>query len=191
MPTLIIPGAIQVSIRMECSGQAVVNVIGLDRNFVDDMNVAANNVKNAWEAAGGPLILKPTQVKVLSYRAVDLNAGGAVAEVASTKTGGLSTAQLSTMSSSALVNIGASTRNRSQRGRLYHGPLSETQIDADGRTIPVTTQTSLLQAYTQFKNALDTAGTPWAVLSRKNLSFTRVTSLSVQPVIATQRRRQR
>lgn len=191
MAQLIIPGAIQVAIRMECSGQEVVNVIGLDRNFVSDVGQAAQNVKTAWEATGGPLRLKPSLLKVISYRAVELNESGAVAEVASSASGSVGTSQLATMASSALVNIGAATRNRAQRGRLYHGPLTEGDINGDGRTVLPASVTALGNAYIQFRNQLDAAGTPWAVLSRKNLSFSRVTQVTVQPIIATQRRRQR
>lgn len=191
MAQLLIPGAVQVAIRMECSGQDVLNVIGVSGNFDEDLTVIANKVKTAWEKTGGPLRLKFNGVKMIGYRAVRLDAGGSVADVPSSATGGITTGSLATMASSALVNIGTATRNRSQRGRLYHGPLLETDINPDGRTVQATIVTNITSAYNQFRTDLETGGNPWLVLSRKNLSSSPVQTVSVQSIIATQRRRQR
>lgn len=189
MATLVVPGAVQVTIKMECSGQEVINVIGLDLNFAPDMQTVANRVKTAWESVGGPLRLKPPALKMISYRAVNLNPSGEVAEVSSAAVGGGVNGALSTMASNALINIGAATRNRSQRGRLYHGPLVEGDIDSDGRRIAPSAVTAFTNGYTKLRNDLAAAGNPWVVISRKNASFVPVTTVQCQPVIATQRRR--
>lgn len=191
MVQLIIPGAAQVVIKGECSGQEVINVIGLNVAGTVSAESLANAVKTAYEATGGPLALKPTQFKMVSYKAMKLEANGAVAEVASAKTGGSSVPSLSTMAASALIILGGGTRSRSSRGRLYHGPLGETQIDADGRSINATYATQLQSAYNVFSNSIAASGHSWAVLSRKDSLARPVSQLTVASIIATQRRRLR
>lgn len=191
MVQLVIPGAVQVSIKMECSGQEVFNVIGVNGNFGENLTSVLTDVKTAWEAVGGPLRIKPSALRVVSYKAVALEPDGAIAEIGSTATGGLTTGTIATMASSALIILGGGTRNRSARGRLYHGPLHEGDINPDGRQLNTTFITAATAAYTQFRNQLNTSGNQWTVLSRKTSTAAPVESLSVAAIIATQRRRQR
>lgn len=191
MAQLLIPGAIQVSIKMECSGQDVVNVIGLSGDNFTDPNAAVAVVKAAWEKASGPMAIRSNLVRVVSYRAVVLSPVGSVAELGSSSVGGNTTVGISTMAAAALIGIGGATRNRSSRGRMYHGPIGEAQIDPDGRTLLTATRTQLTSVYTVFRNDLSAGGYPWVVLSRKNSTFTPVGEIAVSSIIATQRRRLR
>lgn len=188
---LVVPQTVQVGIEMQCSGQPVWNVLGFTNAFGSSPSYIMNLVKTEWERTNGPLKLKPSQVTMVGYHFMDLSStSGAVAFLGSTTAGGVTTA-LSTMASSALVKLSTGTRSRSQQGRLYHGPLGETQIDADGRTIASTYLTNLSAAYETFRVNMLAGNTGWQIISRKNSTSTGVTQLSVSGLVATQRRRQR
>lgn len=192
MATLVVPGAAQVGIEMTCSGQPVWNVIGLNIGATTQPpSVILAVVKTAWEKAAGPLKQRPTGVSMVGYHYTDLRTTtGAVGFLGSTTVGGNGT-QLSTMASAALVKLSTGTRSRSQQGRLYHGPLAETHINTDGRTLDATYSGLLQTAYTTFLNDMNTGGYPWAIISRKLLQFNDVDTASPASVIATQRRRLR
>lgn len=190
VPTLIIPNAFQVAIEAEAGGQPVVNVIGVT-NAAGTAAGAAAAVKAAWEQANGPLSRLSSLVSARLYRAVDLSSAfGDIAEVTSSAVGGVTTTNsLSTLAASALVTWNGSTRSRSTRGRMYYGPLTETNLNPDGRTLPTATLATFNTMFDLFRTSLASAGYPLAVLSRKNEAAYPVTSSAVQSVIATQRRR--
>lgn len=188
---LVVPQTVQVAIEMTCSGQKVYNVLGFTNAFGSSPSYILNLVKTEWERTNGPLKLKPSQVAMVGYHFTDLSSSsGAVAFLGSTTTGGVTTA-LSTMASSALIKLSTGTRSRSQQGRLYHGPLGETQIDADGRTVASSYVTSLNTAYDTFRVNMAAGNCGWQIISRKNLVSTGITTVSASPLVATQRRRQR
>lgn len=190
MATLIIPNAYQVSIEGVVSTKSVFNVIGVT-NAAGTAAGAAAAVKAAWEGAGGPLLGMSSLYRMVNYRAVDLSSAlGDIADVTSTTTGGVTAANgLATSGSAALVQWNGGQRSRSTRGRLYNGPMMDTQIDPDGRTIASATRTAIEGRFTAFRTALANAGYPLAVLSRTTLQAYPVTSHTVEPIIATQRRR--
>lgn len=188
---LVIPQTVQVSIEMTCSGQSVYNVLGFTNAFGSSPSYILNLVKTEWERASGPLKLRPTQVAMVGYHFVDLSTTtGAVAFLGSSTTGGV-TDSLSTMASAALIKLSSNTRSRSQQGRLYHGPLGETQINSDGRTLTSAYLTSLNTAYETFRVNMAAGNCGLMVLSRKNSSSTSVTNVAASPIVATQRRRLR
>jgi len=191
MPQLVIPGAAQVAIKMSCSGQDVVNVIGLGLAGNVSAEEVGNIVKTAWEANLGPLAYKPSVTKMVSYKVVKLDVGGSVAEIASAKAGGGTSTSLSTMASSALIVLGGGSRDRSTRGRLYHGPLAENAIDPDGRTILTSYRADLETCYKKFRADIAATGHSWSVLSRKNSRAYPIDIVSCASIIATQRRRLR
>lgn len=191
MATLVIPQCTQVAIEMTCSGQKVYNVLGFTNAFGSTPSYILNLVKTEWERTNGPLKLHTTDVVMVGYHFTDLNtANGAVQFLGSGTTGGV-TGALSTMASSALIKLSSGTRSRSQQGRLYHGPLAESQINADGRTLTSSYQTSLNSAYETFRVNMAAGNCGWQVLSRKNSSGAGVTAVSASTIIATQRRRLR
>jgi hypothetical protein len=192
MTTLVIPDTVQVAIEAVASGQPVWNVLHFKMGGATPSPASfLATVKTAWEATNGPCKAHTTAYVMVGYHYTDLSsATGAVAFLGSTTTGALSAA-LSTMASAALIKLSTGTRSRSQQGRLYHGPLAESQINADGRTLDSTYATSIAAAYTQFLFAIDVGTITWAVASRKLLSSTSITSTGIATVIATQRRRLR
>lgn len=192
MVTLVIPDTVQVAIEMVCSGQPVWNIIHLTGGGnIQTSTVTLNDVKNAWETPTGPLKNHPTALTMVGYHFTDLSSPtGAVGFLGSTTTGGM-TESIATMASSALIKLSTGTRSRSQQGRLYHGPLGESQVDADGRKLLPASFTALSTAYTAFQTAMNTGTRKWAVASRKNLVSTPIVTVGPASVIATQRRRLR
>jgi hypothetical protein len=192
MATLVIPQTMQIAIEMTCSGQPVWNVLHFkDTGTFGVPSVVLANVKTAWEKAAGPLKIKSSSVTMVGYHYTDLRSTtGAVAFLGSTTAGGVA-GGLSTMASTALIKLSTGTRSRSQQGRLYHGPLLETQINTDGRTLDSTHATALATAYNGFISDLNVGTFYWAIASRKLLTSTPITSVGVASVIATQRRRLR
>lgn len=191
MATLVIPQTVQVGIEMTCSGQPVWNVLGFTNAFGSSPTYILNTIKTEWERTNGPLKLRPTQLTMVGYHFTDLSStSGAVQFLGSSTAGGVTTS-LSTMASSALIKLSTGTRSRSKQGRMYHGPLGETQIDPDGRNIVGSYLTSLNTAYETFRVNMAAANVGWQILSRKNLYGTSVVTASASSLVATQRRRQR
>lgn len=185
---LLIPGCFQVAINAQSGGQAVTNVIGV-QNAGGTALAAAQAVQAAWKATGGPLAQVASQLTMTDFTATDVgDANGDIAIVSDTTAGGLSGA-VATNAACALISWNGSTRSRSSRGRLYLGPLTETQINSDGRTIASGSVTTLNNAFTTFRSSLASAGYPLVVLSRVLSASFPVTSHACEPVIATQRRR--
>lgn len=188
MATLVIPGAYQVSILGESGGQSVTNVIGVSGIGGQAENIA-NAVATAYKVANGPLARQHVSYSLLGIRCVDLSSPtGQVAEVTATGAGSVSAAK-ATNGSCAVVKMKGNTRSRSTSGRLYHGPLSEASIDPDGRTLLASFGLQVAQAYLAFHASLISDGYDWVVLSRKLSIFTRVSSISTDGLIGTQRRR--
>lgn len=192
MATLVIPDTVQVAIEMVCSGQPVWNIIHLSGGGgLQPSGQTLADVKAAWEVTSGPLKMHPTALTMVGYHYTDLSSPtGAVAFLGSSTAGGQAGA-LATMASSALVKLGTGTRSRSQQGRLYHGPLTESQVNLDGRQLDTTWASSLTSAYDNFRIALGGGTRRWAVASRKLLVSTPIVTVSAAPIIATQRRRLR
>jgi hypothetical protein len=177
-----------VAINGESSGQPVTNVIGIKAEF-SSADEVANAVRTAWVASGGPLSKRPSQYTLQNVTATDLaTAHGAVGVNNVTATGGI-TGALATNAASALISYGGGSRARSSKGRMYHGPLTEAQINSDGRTIAPLDIGVLGTCYTQFKNQLSAGGFDWVVISRKFSTTNPVGTIACQPTIATQRRR--
>jgi hypothetical protein len=191
MATLVVPQTVQVAIEMVASGQKVYNVLGFTNAFGSTPAYILNLVKTEWERTNGPLKLHTTATQMVGYHFTDLSSStGATAFLGSTTAGGLAAA-LSTMASCALIKLSSGTRSRSGQGRLYHGPLAESQINSDGRQMDSTYQTSIALAYETFRINMAAGNCGWGVISRKNSAFTSITTTSCSGIIATQRRRLR
>lgn len=189
MATLIINNAYLVAIRAESGGRKVTNVIGISAEFSNVAAVAAA-VKTEWLKAGGPITQRPSQYSMLGITVTDLStADGDVFDLAVVGVGSITAAALATNASCAIISYGGGSRSRSGNGRLYHGPLTEGQINSDGRTLATASITSMNAAYAQFNNNLKTAGFDWVVISRKLSKITQVGTPQTQSVIGTQRRR--
>lgn len=188
---LVIPNVYRCSINMLSGTRQVVNVIGLHGSGAGLQNTAAAALQTAWEITGGPLKLLSQLVTMNDYQVMDLSsATGGIAVRTSAATGGVSTSNsLATRAASALVKFNGSSRSLSTRGRMYFGPIMETDVNTDGATLNPATQVALQNAMVAFRNSLNGAGFPLTVISRKLAIATDVTGSTVEAVIATQRRR--
>ena len=185
---LIVPNCYLVSIKMSSGGQDVVNVIGIQASS-STAQAVANQVKASWILSGGPMQKHATTTTGVQVSAMDLSsANGAIATAAFTNAGSEAGA-LATNGSCALITYGGGTRSRSSKGRLYHGPLREGQIESNGRHLTATAQANITNGYLVFKNDLNAAGMFWTVISRKLQTANNISSPSAQLLIATQRRR--
>jgi hypothetical protein len=193
MATLVIPNTVQIVVEMACSGQQVINVLHFKTGVgtFTNGNEALAAFKTAWERAAGPLKIRSSLVTMVGYKFTDISSlNGAVASLSS-NVAGSGAATISTMASSALVKFGGGTRSRSSSGRLYHGPLLETDVNADGRTLAAASATAITAAYNTLDTEMAAQGLQLAVASRKNSESFDVGSISTANVIATQRRRLR
>lgn len=193
MATIVIPNVAQVAIEQSCSGQPVVNVLHFQyiNGALPLPSADLVAIKNAWEKTAGPLKLKANIVSMVGYKYTFLgSAQGSTEYLASSALGGSGTA-ISTMAASALVKLGGGTRDRSGSGRIYHGPLQEGDINADGRTLSTVANGAIQLAYQTFRNDLALLGMELVVASRKNLTARAATNISASSIIATQRRRLR
>lgn len=191
MATLVIPGAVQVGIEMQQSGQKIMNVLGFANSMGVDLPTILASVKTNWEKTGGPLWNHQNSLTMVGYHGVDLSTPtGAVGFLGST-TPGNKAGETATLAACAIVKLSSNTRSRSQNGRLYHGPLMEGDINPDGRTISSGTLTAITSAYEQFRIDMEASSHAWAVLSRKNSTYKEIESASTIGIIGTQRRRLR
>lgn len=183
---LIVPNCFLVSIKGQSGGQDIVNVIGI-RNTVRSAAEVAGAVGGAWKTTGGPTTVLPSQYQLLEVKAMSLNSADGEVYAGAFTGPGLAVGALATNGSCALVTYGAGTRAKSTKGRMYFGPLRETDINTDGRTLAsASTFTNALNA---FRTALSAGQYEWGIISRKMSTFSPINSLTTQPIIATQRRR--
>lgn len=190
MPALIIPNVYRVSIEALSGTQQIVNVIGVRGTATGQEHAAATAVMTAWESGFGTLCkLHNVSYVMTNYHVMDLSsATGGIYDLPST-TAGATTGDVSTVGACALIKWNGGTRSRSSSGRMYWGPLSESQVKTDGRTLDSTFQGNLQTDVGSFISSLTTAGFPLVVISRLTSSAHTVTTGSVESVIATQRRR--
>ena len=190
--SLVISNAYLGVISAACGGHEIVNVVGMQGSGPGQEAAAAAALQVAWESSGKPISRLPYEYTLTGYEVTDLSStSGGIATISSTTAGGLTAVDVSTRAACALVKWNGGSRDRSTRGRMYFGPLSEDQIASDGATIPTTPLGDLTTAFTQFVNSLASAGFPLGVISRKYSKITLVGSFSVEPLVATQRRRLR
>lgn len=190
--TLVVPDTIQIAIEMTASGQQIFNIIGLRTNLIsagDSPSTTLGLVKTAWEQANGPLKKHSNQVTMVGYHYTNLTSTtGATAYLGSTEAGGLA-GTFNSMAACAVVKLSGGTRARSEHGRLFHGPLLQSDVNADGRTIAAGTITALQTAYGLFKSNMGGVGYGWAVISRKNSTSKDISDIGVAGILGIQRRR--
>lgn len=191
MAQLIIPNVYRCAIEMVAGGRAIVNVIHVEGSSSGQQAAAAAAVLAAWKVANGPLSKLSSLVAMTEVSAMDLSSSsGGITVLADTTAGGQSsTNALATRGACALIKWNGGTRSRTSRGRLYYGPIMETNIDADGASIAAASNTIFSTAFTNFRSSLTAANFTLGVASRLSSTFTSVGSHTVETTIATQRRR--
>lgn len=188
---VVVANAYRCTIEMSAGGRTISNVVCVLGTASGQEAAAAAAVLAAWKTASGPLANLSSAVTMVGVTAVDLSSSaGGIAIVADSTAGTLaSTSGFATRAASALIRWNTATRSRSARGRLYHGPIREADINTDGATLDSTRATALATAYVNFRSSLSSASFPLQVLSVKNAAVTAVSSQVVDTQIATQRRR--
>lgn len=185
---LVVADTFLVSINAESGGQAVTNVIGVRKPGASPADVTAA-VLAAWKIGSGPLSRMANTYQMKNITAMYLGtADGAVHSLGDASTG-LNIQSKSTNAACALVSYGGASRARSSKGRMYFGPITEDFINTDGRTLQASSRTAIEGAFNFFRGSLTGAGFEWVVVSRKLQIATPILAVSVQPIIATQRRR--
>jgi hypothetical protein len=106
-------------------------------------------------------------------------------------------ADAATPATAVLINKSTGLGGRRGRGRMFFPGISESVIGTGGFLLPATV-TSLQSAFTQFNNAMTSAGQPLEILHRYDpalgespMAPTGVLSLDVQALAGTQRQRMR
>lgn len=185
---LVVPGAWLVAIKATSSGQDVVNVIGVEAPFMNAPAVA-EAVATSWQAAGGPLSQHPSQYTMTEVTAMDISSQTGEVYSRPSQGAGLLVGNLATNGSCALIKYSTGSRSKTQKGRMYHGPLTEAQVNADGRTL--VNALTLKAAYQNFYDSLEQKGVNWGIVSRKasQINIIAKANIACAPVIATQRRR--
>lgn len=188
---LVIPNVYRCALKMTAGGHDIVNVFHVEGSASGQEAAAAAAVLAAWKTAGGPLARLSQLITMVSVTAMDLSSvNGGITVVTDTTTGGISsTNALATRGACGLIKLNGGTRSRSTRGRIYYGPIMETDINSDGATVASASVTAWGTAFTNFRTSLSGAGFTLGVASRKTSSFTSATTTAVEATIATQRRR--
>jgi hypothetical protein len=188
---LVIPNIYRGSIMQLSGSRQIVNVVGLHGASSGQQVAACAALKAAWEATSGPLHYLSSLVAASLYTVMDLSSTtGGIAQLSSSTTGGMSTTNsLATRGAAALVKWNGASRSLSTRGRMYYGPIMESDINPDGATIATGSINLFTNGISTFRSSLASAGFTLCVISRKLATATDVSSFTVETTIATQRRR--
>jgi hypothetical protein len=190
LPALIIANTYRVAIIATVGTRQVLNVVGVRGTAAGQELAAANAVKAAWETGGASLSgLHNSQYHVSQYVSTDLTTATSGQATVSSTAVGTTTGDISTMGACALIKLQGGTRSRTANGRMFWGPLSEGDVMTDGRTIGSANRTQFQTAVNTFLSSLSTASFPLVVISRKLSTAHLVASATVDPFVATQRRR--
>lgn len=92
------------------------------------------------------------------------------------------------LATAVCMSMKSSTVGGSHRGRKYLGPCPASVVNTDGRTVASAVVTEILNAGTVLLGT-STAGIDFGIWSRQDQVFTSWDTVSVNPVLATQRRR--
>lgn len=188
---LILANVYRVAIRMVAGGHDIINVLHVEGTASGQEAAAAAAVLAGWKVATGPLTQLSAIVAMAEVTAMDLSSSsGGISIVTDTTTGGKGSSNaLATRGACALIKLNGGTRSRSTRGRVYYGPVMESDIATDGATLAGESVTAFTTAFGALKTSLSSAGFTLGVASRKTSTFTSAGTIAVETTIATQRRR--
>jgi hypothetical protein len=180
---------------------ATVVIAGLV-NTGDTPSSVGTAIITRLRAAGGPLVSTNTNFSSsATFQDVLVKFGpldtGPAATVAAGGAMGSVGADAATPATAVLINKSTGLGGRRGRGRMFFPGISESVIGTGGFLLPATV-TSLQSAFTQFNNAMTSAGQPLEILHRYDpalgespMAPTGVLSLDVQALAGTQRQRMR
>lgn len=189
---IVVPNCYAATVKAVFGGKPILNTFHLLGAGAGAEVAACTALQTAWKIASGPLSRFDSKYALVEFEAVDLSStSGGIWVITDSTTGTRASAACAGRQTTALITYNGQTRNRSQRGRTYLGPLYESDIDVDGGNLIVANQTAINTAMTNFRNSLTASGFPMVVLSRKLLTTYAITLQRTELLIATQRRRLR
>jgi hypothetical protein len=192
MAPIVVANAYSATVYAQVGGHPILNTFHCTGAGGGHEVAVATALQAAWKVAFGPIARFDNKYTLVQFEAIDLTStSGGIWRIADTTPGTRTAAELAGRQTSSLISFNGQTRNRSQRGRCYLGPLYEGDISSDGATITGASQTAITNAMNLFRASMNTAGYPIVVLSRKLLTTYPITLQVVQPIQATQRRRLR
>lgn len=92
------------------------------------------------------------------------------------------------LSGCVVASLGSNVVGGSRRGRVYLGPITDSAIQSDGRSINTGISSTWLTALTTLISTT-TGGVQLVVWSRTLLTATAVVNCAINPILGTQRRR--
>jgi hypothetical protein len=156
-----------------------------ESNAVTEVNAAITALDAFYEAIKARIQAGTITVEGLA-RTVDQNpneyiGGSGLTTTTTGATGGL-------LSASVVLSLKSNFVGGSRRGRKYLGPLYAAGIQADGRSVASSVATDVVNAATTLIGTT-TSGIEFGVWSRQEEVFTPITTVAVNPIVGTQRRR--
>lgn len=192
VPQIVIANTYRVTMRAVFGGQAIENVYHFTGSAPGQEQACATQFQAAFKNVAGPIRLWDNKFTLVEFEAVDLSSiNGGIWVINDTTAGTRTAAECSGRQVCALITYNGQTRNRSSRGRLYHGPLYEGDIATDGATLNTTPQGLISTSYSNLRNLMISNGFQPCVLSRVLVQTFAITQARVENTIATQRRRLR
>jgi len=156
-----------------------------ESNAVTEVNAAITALDTFYEAIKSRIQTGLITVEGLA-RTVDQNPneyiGGSGLTTSTTGAAGGS------LASAIVLSLKSNTVGGSRRGRKYLGPMAAASLQADGRSIGAATITEVTNAASTLI-ATTTSGIEFGVWSRLLNVFTPITTVAVNPIVGTQRRR--
>jgi hypothetical protein len=157
----------------------------------DDPETIATDAGNRWASEMASVVVNTLLlVDVLVKFGPDATGPSAVVAA---NFPGLAGAAGTSPAVSFLIRKNTSFGGRAGRGRMYHPGVNEPAVNTSGEILAASVL-ALQAAADDWLGSWVTAGNPWVLLHQAGSPLTEpsiVTSLSVQSVVATQRRRQR
>lgn len=189
---IVVPNAYAATVYATVGGHPILNTFHCTGAGGGHEVAVATALQAAWKVASGPITCFDNKYSLAQFEAIDLTStSGGIWRIIDITQGTRSVAEIAGRQTSALFSFNGQTRNRSQRGRSYFGPLYESDLGPDGASLSATCVSRSTAAMTNFRASMNGAGYPIVVLSRKLLTTYPITLQVLQPIQATQRRRLR
>jgi len=189
---IVVPNAYSATVYATVGGHPILNTFHCTGAGGGHEVAVATALQTAWKIATGPITCFDNKYNLVQFEAIDLTStSGGIWRIVDTTQGTRSVAEIAGRQTSALISFNGQTRNRSQRGRCYLGPLYESDLNSDGASLSATCLSRVAAAMTAFRTSMNSSGYPVVVLSRKLLTTYPITLQTLQPIQATQRRRLR
>lgn len=170
MAVFVVPDGLQVKLRWDCGGVAILNVMGARGSLTTPVTQAkadtlSSSIKSSFTSSGLAACMPPS-VSLQSVGVRDVNTAN-MAEfigVGASVPGTAPTPQLLPRNNAIVITLRTARAGRSYRGRVYLSGLDEAKNSA-GAGIDATAETAAIAFINAVKSALTAAGWTMAILS--------------------------